>query len=506
MKLNLESIKSFPESYTLPKFDVPAMVARTEAAPTWLHMGAGNIFRILMAGAQQNLLDNGHTDTGIVVYEAFDESIVPQAFTPYDNLTMAVTLFADGSVNKRVIASIADSFTCDLPRLCKVIATPGLQMISFTITEKGYSIDSEKVCKGPSDAKTAIEQVAAGLLNRYEAGGKPLSLVSMDNFAENGTHLEKAVITVAEAWQKAGTVPAEFVNYVKTMSYPWTMVDKITPRPSEEVAKMLEKDGFTDTAITQTPKNTFVASFVNAESAEYLIIEDKFPNGRPPLEKAGVYITDRETVRKMDQMKVCACLNPLHTVLAISGMLLNKPTIAACMKDAALVKLVNMAASEALPTVVNPGIIDPKVFLNEVLTERFPNPFIPDAPARIASDTSQKVPVRFGVTLQERKKEGLPIASLEAIPLFIALWLRYRMGLDDTGAPMELSPDPRLPEVMKVLDGIKFGEKVDLKPILSDAGTFGVNLYEAGLGEKIEGLFCELSAGAGAVARKISEV
>jgi len=504
MKLKLDNLSLFPSSYTVPNFDVKAMVARTKQAPTWLHMGAGNIFRILMAGAQQNLLDNGHTDTGIMVYEAFDESIVPQAFTPYDNLTMAVTLFADGSVSKRVIASIADSFTCDLTRLCEVVATPGLQMISFTITEKGYSVDADRVCKGPANAQTAIEQVTAGLLKRYESGGKPLSLVSMDNFAENGTHLEKGVIAVAEAWQKCGEVPAEFVNYVKTMAYPWTMVDKITPRPSEEVAAMLSKDGFVDTAITQTPKNTFVASFVNAESAEYLIIEDKFPNGRPPLEKAGVYITDRETVRKMDQMKVCACLNPLHTVLAISGMLLNKPTIAACMQDAGLVKLVNLAAAEALPTVVNPGIIDPKVFLHEVLTERFPNPFIPDAPARIASDTSQKVPVRFGVTLTERKKEGLPIADLKAIPLFIALWLRYRMALDDSGAAMELSPDPRLPEAFKILDGMKFGDKVDLKLILSDANTFGVNLYDVGLAEKIEEIFYELSAGPGTVARKIA--
>ena len=507
MKLNQEGIKGFPASYNLPKFDVPAMVARTKEAPTWLHMGAGNIFRILMAGAQQNLLDQGLTDTGIIVYEAFDENIVPQAFTPYDNLTMGVTLFADGSVNKRVIASIADAFTCDLARLAAVIKAPSLQMISFTITEKGYSVDPANICIGPEAAITAIEQVAAGLLARQVAGSPPLALISMDNFAENGTHLEKAIVTIAETWHKNQRVDIGFINYVKTMSYPWTMVDKITPRPSEDVAEILAADGYTDTVITKTPKNTFVASFVNAESAEYLIIEDKFPNGRPPLEKAGVYITDRETVRKMDQMKVCACLNPLHTVLAISGMLLDKPTIADCMKDPGLVKLVNKAASEAMDTVVNPGIIDPKAFLQEVLTERFPNPFIPDAPARIACDTSQKVPVRFGVTLQERQKEGLPIANLEAIPLFVALWLRYRIGINDAGQPMELSPDPRLPETMKALDGVQLGagaKDICLKAILSDQGLFGVDLYEVGLGERIENIFVELCSAPGAVAGKIA--
>ena len=506
MKLKVENIKSFPAHYTLPVFDIPAMVARTKAAPTWLHMGAGNIFRILVAGAQQKLLCNGHTDTGIIAYEAFDEEIIPKSFTPYDNLTMAVTLFADGSVNKRVIASIADAFTQDLPRLCEIIAKPSLQMISFTITEVGYSVDPAKVCDGPGSASTTIEQVTAGLFARSKTDAKPIALVSLDNFAENGTVLAKGVLAVAEVWLKNGHVPAEFVSYVKTMSYPWTMIDKITPRPSPEIAKLLAEDGLEDTEITKTAKNTFVAPFVNAESAEYLVIEDSFPNGRPPLEKAGVYMTDRETVRKTDQMKVCACLNPLHTVLGVAGTLLNYPTIAACMKDAQLVKLINQAASEALPTVVSPGIIDPQKFLHQVVTERFPNPFIPDTPARINCDASQKIPVRFGETLKARKARGPDTAGLEAIPLFVALWLRYRMGKDDKGAPMELSPDPRLPEVFKALDGVGFGEKADLKPMLSDAKTFGVDLYEAGLGEKIEALFRELSAGPGTVARKLAEI
>jgi len=493
MKLN-----KFPKTYTLPKFDIAAVAARTQKSPTWLHIGAGNIFRIMLAGMQQDLLDNGLTDTGIIAYEGFDEEIIPKSFTPYNNLTLGVTLHANGAVDKRVIASIADAFSCDVPALCEVIAKPSLQMVSFTVTELGYSVNPENVSDFRSP-KTTMEQVTAGLYHRYTANAKPLALVSMDNLSENGNHVKKGVTTIAEVWHKSGNVPAEFVDYVKSLSYPWTMIDKITPRPSEEIAKMLEVDGYKHTAITKTTKNTFVASFVNAESAQYLVIEDDFPNGRPPLEDAGAYLTDRETVRKTEQMKVCSCLNPLHTVLGAAGMLLGHPTIAACMKDGRLVKLVNKVAEEALETVVDPGIIDPKAFLNEVLTERFPNPYIPDTPARIACDTSQKVPVRFGVTLKERVAKGLPMDVLEGIPMFIALWLRYQMGKDDTGAKMELSPDPRLPKTFAILEGVEFGQKVDLNPILSDADTFGVNLYEVGLGEKIEALFYELSAKAGTI-------
>ena len=505
MTLTLENLNTLPQGYTLPKFDIPDMKAATAAAPTWLQIGAGNIFRIFVAALQQDLLEAGLADTGIVVYEGYDEEIIPTAFAPYDNLTLGVTLNADGSIQKRVIASIADAFAGDTAKLYDIVAAPSLQMISIIITENGYAVDPANVCAGPSQATTTLEQVVAGLYARFQKDGKPLAIITMDNFAENGAMLAKAVLTIAAAWEKGGYVPPAFVEYVQTMSYPWTMIDKITPRPSEDVAKILAADGF-DAAITKTAKNTFVSSFVNAESAQYLVIEDDFPAGRPPLEKAGVYFTDKETVRKVDQMKVCACLNPLHTILGVTGPLLKLPTISACMKDARLTKWLNQAAAEALPTVENPGIIDPASFLNVVLTARFPNPYIPDTPERIACDTSQKIPVRFGVAMKERKAKGIPIENLEAVPLFVAMWLRYRMGLDDSGAPMALSPDPLLPEAVKVLEGLQFGERVDLWPILSDAAIFGVDLYDVGLGEKIEGLFYELSAGAGVVSRKLSEL
>jgi len=502
MKLKIENLTAeWKSGYELPKFDVPEMIARTKAAPTWLHMGAGNIFRIFVASAQQDLLESGQTDTGIIVYEAYDEEIIAKSFVPYDNLMLGVTLNADGSTKKRVIASVADAFSNDSERLAQIIASPSLQLISLTITEKGYTVTPETVCKDPAQAITTLEQIALGLLRRFETGACPIALVSMDNFAENGSQLAKSITTIATARRNDS-----FTEYVKSLKYPWTMIDNITPRPSESVAKILAAEGFEDTQITETVKHTFVAPFVNAEAAKYLIIEDDFPNGRPSLEKAGVYMTNRETVRKADQMKVCACLNPLHTILAISGMLLNYPTISECMKDERLVKFIRCAANEAMTVVPHPGIIDPADFLNEVLTQRFPNPFIPDMPARIASDTSQKIPIRFGVTLKERAKKGLPTADLKAIPLFIALWLRYRMGTDDSGMKMELSPDPNLPEALNILYGLPLGKSVELKPILSNENLFGINLYEAGLGEKIEKLFAKLSAGTNAVSDELSNL
>jgi len=333
----------------------------------------------------------------------------------------------------------------------------------------------------------------------------------MDNFAENGTKVSQAAEAIATAWHKAGNAPAAFIDYVKAQAYPWTMIDKITPQPSKAVAEILAKDGYTATDITQTAKSTTVASFVNAEGPQYLVIEDNFPNGRPPLEKTigrGVFLTDRETVRKADQMKVCACLNPLHTVLGVCGTLLGLPTIAACMQDKRLVAFINHAATEAMPTVANPGIINPQDFLNEVVTQRFPNPFIPDTPARINQDSSQKIPVRFGETLKARKAADLDIVGLEAIPRFVALWLRFRMGKDDTGAVIELSPDPRIPEAVLPLEGLDLGDaakSANLRPILSDTTIFGVDLYAVGLADKVQSIFEELAAKPGAVSSLLTQ-
>ena len=98
-------------------------------------------------------------------------------------------------------------------------------------------------------------------------------------------------------------------------------------------------------------------------------------------------------------MKVCTCLNPLHTALAVFGCLLDYNLISAEMKNETLVKLVEgIGYKEGLPVVVNPGILDPKEFIDTVLKVRVPNPFMPDTPQRIATDTSQKLAIRFGET------------------------------------------------------------------------------------------------------------
>ena len=527
MKVSMETIKnpSFWEKagVRLPRFDIAAMREQTEKEPIWVHFGAGNIFRAYIAALQQRLLNEGLSDRGIVAADTFDVDNIRMIYGGYDNLTMSVTLNADATIDKEIVASVSEALVAqpteekDYARLLEIVAAPSLQMISFTITEKGYALRqidgnymkvvADDLANGPEKARHARAIVTALLYHRYQNGKIPIAVVSMDNCSHNGEKLQSSIMEVAHAWQVNGFVPADFIRWLSDetqVSFPWSMIDKITPRPAPEVQRMLEESGIEGMAPLETPRGTFVAPFVNAEKAQYLVIEDKFPNGRPPLEKAGVYFTDRDTVNKTERMKVTTCLNPLHTALAVYGCLLGYTLIREEMKDEDLVKLIRrLGYQEGLPVVTDPGILSPKAFIDEVMEERLPNPFMPDAPQRIATDTSQKVGIRFGETIKSYLAENRSMDELVSLPLAIAGWLRYLLAVDDKGNAMPLSGDPLLPELQKQLSGIELGKPetvgAKLKPILKNSLIFGSDLTVTPLADRIEEYFLEEIAGPGAV-------
>ena len=489
--------------YALPEYDRPALIERTKAAPTWIHFGAGNIFKALHGMAAQCLLNAGVMDRGIIAVERKD-----RGGERYDDLAVVVTLKANGTVEKNILGAMTE--TCFLyggeARMQEIFRSPTLQMATFTITEKGYSMTGDDVKADlqavPSDAQSYMGKVASLLLARYQAGAYPIAMVSTDNCSHNGDKLKAAMSAFAEAWGDEG-----FKTYIENgekVSFPWTMIDKITPSPDLTVGAMLEEDGLEGFAPVMNARGTVKAPFVNAEESEYLVLEDDFPNGRPPLEQAGFYFTDRETVDKVERMKVCTCLNPLHTALAVFGCLLGFQRIADEMKDPELRRLVDVIGyKEGLPVVTDPGIIQPQEFIDTVLNVRIPNPFMPDTPQRIATDTSQKLPIRFGETIKAYlASDSLNVQDLKLIPLVFAGWLRYLMAVDDEGNAFTPSPDPLLTDAQAYVADVKLGEKPDcgkLQGLLSNANIFGVDLYEAGLAERVCGYFTELCAGKGAV-------
>ena len=529
MKLSEKELSSpvwKEKGYKLFSYDREALAKRTHDEPIWVHFGAGNIFRGFPARLQQTLVEKGLSDKGIIVGEGFDYEIISDIYDRYDRLTLLVTLHADGSIGKEIVGTVTEAYPCDYSPECawkrflEIFASPSLQMISFTITEKGYALKNpageylpgyvKDFEAGPGKGSMFLSRLAELLLHRYRSGALPLAVVSMDNCSHNGEKIEAALTTIASEWVKRGYADQGFADYLASdkVSFPWSMIDKITPRPDASVAKMLEADGYEDTGVVVTSKHTYIASFVNAEECEYLVIEDDFPNGRPPLEKAGVYFTDRATVNKVEQMKVCTCLNPLHTALAVFGCLLGYTLIADEMKDDVLVKLIKrIGYTEGLPVVVDPGIIEPKSFIDQVVNIRVPNPFMPDTPQRIATDTSQKLSIRFGETIKAYlASSSLDVHTLKGIPLVFAGWLRYVMGVDDEGKAFEPSSDPLLSYAQEAVKGIGLGYSGSLDQlhgILSNAKIFGVDLYEAGLADEVLGYFRSMIAAPGAVRKTL---
>ncbi len=531
MKLSLSGLADSKEwlekGYVLPKFDIRAVAEETKKHPVWVHFGAGNIFRAFQANLAQQMLEKGEMKSGITVCEGFDYEIVEKQYRPHDNLSILVTLKSTGDVEKTVIGSIGESTILDsgnkaeFDRLKEIFCADTLQLCTFTVTEKGYSLVngrgeqlpavSADFAAGPDKPVSYIGKVVSLLYTRYLSGRKPIAMVSTDNCSHNGEKLYNAVIAYAKAWVEGGKAEAGFLDYLNDetkVSFPWSMIDKITPRPDKSVEAILRKDGLEDLDPVVTTKKTWVAPFVNAEETQYLVIEDKFPNGRPALQDVGVIFTSRETVNDVERMKVTTCLNPLHTALAVYGCLLGFTKISDEMKDKELVNLVDILGyKEGLPVVKDPGVLNPKEFIDTVLKVRVPNPFMPDTPQRIATDTSQKLAIRYGETIKSYIADpDRDPKSLTMIPLVHAGWLRYLMAVDDEGKAFEPSPDPLLEDAQKFVSGFALGTvpsaedtKKALLPLLTNRQIFGVDLEEIGLADKVVDFFRQEIAGVGAV-------
>lgn len=462
----------------IPHFDRASLRENGQKNPVWIHFGGGNLYRGFHAEIAQRLADLGELSTGVIVCETFDEEIIERAYQDFDDLILEVVMPSSGEFVKRILAATADSLYCHpdcsehFDKMIRHFENPSLQLVTFAITEKGYRLKDTNnkyigpiavdIKNGPKKPSHTMSILAALLYKRFLSGAWPIALVSTDNFSQNGSQLRTSLLTIAKEWQKEGYVQNTFIQYLSNeeiVAFPWTMIDRITPNPSLSVSKMLAKEGFSNMSIFQTAKGNNIAPFVNTEDIHYLIMEDHFPNGRPKFEKAGVFLTDRATVDKADTMKVTTCLNPLHTSLAIMGCLLGYRSIAEEMKDPDLSLLVSeIGYNEGLPVVESPGIIDPKIFL---------------------------------VTL--------------------AAWLRYLIGIDDQGKPFIPSPDPLLTDFQHKLSDIQLGTQdtshihEKMAPILSNKEIFGVDLYQAELGRKIEEMFIKMVAGPNAVRKTLQD-
>ena len=205
------------KGYETPSFDIEAVRQKTHEQPTWVHFGAGNIFRAFPAAVLNDALNTGRYDRGVIVAESFDYEIIDKAYRPYDNLSLLVSLKSDGSIEKKVIASVTESLKADYQfedwaRLQEIFRAPSLQQISFTITEKGYSVAPADLERGLTPV-LAMGKVAVLLYERFQAGALPLTVQSMDNCSHNGDKVKAGVLQYVEKWVAEGCFTAYLTDY-----------------------------------------------------------------------------------------------------------------------------------------------------------------------------------------------------------------------------------------------------------------------------------------------------
>ena len=163
-----------------------------------------------------------------------------------------------------------------------------------------------------------------------------------------------------------------------------------------------------------------------------------------------------------------------------------------------------------MKVVISPGIISPETFIKEVLEERLPNPYLPDTPQRIATDTSQKIAIRFGETIKGYDSKGC-VDEMEIIPFVLAAWIRYLIGVDDNGNEMSLSSDPMLEVLKQAIGDVSLGQNIDdmtgIAWILSKEELFGNNLLKMGtLADKVKNHLNNMLQGPGAVRAELKRI
>jgi fructuronate reductase len=262
--------------------------------------------------------------------------------------------------------------------------------------------------------------LAAALRARREAGIAPFTVLCCDNLAENGRLLARLLDVFVRRQDEA---LADWI--ADRVAFPSTMVDRIVPAVTE-----------TDLAVASRTTGLVDLAPVSHEPFRQWVIENRFVgNDRPAWEKVGAQIVG--DVSAFERMKL-RILNSAHSALAYLGCLAGDATIGEAAADPVFRQFIlDLWRDEIIPVVGAPAGVDPSEYADAVL-RRFDNPAILHRTAQVASDGSQKLPVRLLGTVRERMARGEPIARLAHV---VAAWIRYLEGVDDHGEAIEVN-DP----------------------------------------------------------------
>ncbi|MEM7067609.1 MAG: mannitol dehydrogenase family protein [Pseudomonadota bacterium] len=408
---------------SVPQYD------RADLTPGIVHIGLGNFHRAHQAWYLHRLMQNGTAQdwaiigAGVRSYDAH----MREKLKSQDFLTTLIELDPSGS-SAEIIGSMIDYLPVEHGNasLIRQMSHPETRIVSLTVTEGGYCLDSvsgkfdashpdiRHDIGNPDNPNTAFGAIVAALKIRRQSGIGPFTLLSCDNLRGNGVILRQCVVSLARCSDPG------LANWIdEECSFPNSMVDCIVPTTSAQEIGLAASYGIQD------------AAPVSHENYRQWIIEDQFCAGRPPLEDVGVVFTD--DVHKYEAMKI-RILNAGHQVIANVGEILGIDSIANCMADPLVLSFFRKVQLEEIAPGVEPlPLIEPGDYVG-LVERRFSNPAIIDTTRRVAFDGSSR---HTGFVLPVIR-DGLDAKrSIKGLALVEALWARMCAGIRENGSLIE---------------------------------------------------------------------
>jgi mannitol 2-dehydrogenase len=417
-KLSLATLKEVSATAAIPTYD------RSSLSAGIVHFGVGNFHRAHQAVYLDDLFSQGEDHDWAIVGAGVlpSDAVMRDKLAAQDFLTTVVEQ-DNNSTTARVTAPMIDILpTGDAKAIISRLADPAIRIVSMTITEGGYFIDAsgkfnpahpsiDADGKNPAEPKTVFGLIVAGLKARRDKGLEPFTVMSCDNIPHNGGVTQAAVVGTARLSDPA------FADWIEAnVSFPNGMVDRITPATGAREIDLL-KDKF------QIEDNWPVY----CEEFKQWVLENKFPLGRPALDKVGVTFVD--DVAPYEHMKI-RILNGGHAAIAYPGALLDIHFVHDAMEDplirAFLAKLENEEIIPIVPPVPDTSLQD----YFKLIEYRLLNPKIADTIPRLAQDGSNRQPKFILPSTADRLARNEDIVGLSLVS---ALWCRYFAGTTDSG-------------------------------------------------------------------------
>ncbi|MDE7437239.1 MAG: mannitol dehydrogenase family protein [Muribaculaceae bacterium] len=413
----------------------PVGYDRSKTKSGILHIGVGNFHRAHEEFYTNELikLDPSQSDwaiTGAMLLPS-DEKLY-KLLKDQNGVYTVTVCGRDGKDEVFEIGSLKDVIWApeESEKLIETIADPNTKIVSMTITEGGYNIDKEtgefnlsdeavkQDLANPSAPSTVFGYLAEGLRRRRDGGGGKVTILTCDNLQHNGNTAKKAFVSFFKAQDPA---LAEWVE--KNVTFPNSMVDRITPatRP-EDIERLNAKNGTDDKAP------------VYCEDFIQWVVEDNFAAGRPKWEEVGVEFTD--DVAPYENMKL-SLLNASHTLLSYPSFLGGYRKVDEAMKDERIRKFVREFMDlDFTPYVPAPGNTDLDAY-KQTLIERFSNSSVSDQVARLCFDGLSKFPVYVIPHLSQMVKDGKDLTRVAY--LFAAYYDYLKYKTDDNGEKYEVA-------------------------------------------------------------------